>query len=121
MTKRIMSVDDSTSVRQLVAMTLTNAGYEVVTAEDGMDAVEKLKSSPVDMVLADLNMPRMDGISLVKHLRDTPAYRFIPIVLLTTESQEEKKAQGKAAGATGWIVKPFQQDQLLAVVKKVLG
>lgn len=121
MAKTIMSVDDSASVRQLVSMTLKNAGYDVVTAVDGQDALNQLQAKPVDMVLADLNMPNLDGIGLTKALRAQPSFRFIPIVLLTTESQAEKKAEGKAAGATGWIVKPFQQDQLLAVVKKVLG
>ncbi|WP_142849924.1 response regulator [Telmatospirillum sp. J64-1] len=121
MPKTIMSVDDSASVRQLVAMTLRNAGYEVMTAIDGLDALIQLKARPVDMVVADLNMPNMDGITLVRELRAQPAFRFVPIVLLTTESQAEKKTEGKAAGATGWIVKPFQQEQLLAVVRKVLG
>lgn len=121
MPKTIMSVDDSPSMRQLVSMTLEGAGYTVATAVDGRDALTKLKAAPADMVIADLNMPNMDGIELVRQLRALPSYRFTPIVLLTTESQEEKKQQGRDAGATGWIVKPFQQEKLLAVVKKVLG
>ena len=121
MSKRIMTVDDSASIRQVVSFTLKEAAYEVVEAVDGKDALSKLNSSPVHMVLTDLNMPNMDGIELIRALRANPAYKFIPIVMLTTESQAEKKQQGKAAGATGWIVKPFQQAQLLGVVKKVLG
>lgn len=121
MPKTIMSVDDSPSIRQLVTMTLEGAGYAVATAVDGKDALTKLQVAPADMVIADLNMPNMDGIELVRQLRKLPTYRFTPIVLLTTESQEEKKQQGREAGATGWIVKPFQQEKLLAVVKKVLG
>lgn len=121
MPKKIMSVDDSASVRQMVAFTLESAGFQVATAVDGKDALDKLRSAPADMVIADLNMPNMNGIELTRALRALPQYRGIPIILLTTESQAEKKQEGKAAGATGWIVKPFQQDQLLAVVKKVLG
>ncbi|MHC1744219.1 MAG: response regulator [Syntrophobacteraceae bacterium] len=121
MSKLIMTVDDSTSVRQMVGFTLREAGYEVVEAVDGKDALTKLNGSSVHMVLTDLNMPNMDGIQLIRSLRATPACKFIPIVMLTTESQAEKKQEGKAAGATGWIVKPFKPEQLLAVVKKVLG
>jgi two-component system chemotaxis response regulator CheY len=121
MSKTIMTVDDSTSVRQMVAFTLKNAAYEVVEAKDGKDALAKSKNAGVHMVLTDLNMPNMDGIELIKQLRADPAYRFVPIIMLTTESQDSKKQEGKSAGATGWIVKPFKPDQLLAVVKKVLG
>lgn len=121
MAKKIMSVDDSASVRQMVSFTLESAGYQVATAVDGQDALGKLSASTVDMVIADLNMPNMNGIDLTRALRALPQYRGVPIILLTTESQESKKAEGKAAGATGWIVKPFQQEQLLAVVRKVLG
>lgn len=120
--KTIMTVDDSASVRQMVAFTLRqDGGYDVVEASDGEDALSKLGASPVQMVITDLNMPRLDGIGLIKALRANPTYRFVPIVMLTTESQAERKLEGKAAGATGWIVKPFRPDQLLAVVKKVLG
>jgi two-component system chemotaxis response regulator CheY len=119
MTKTIMVVDDSTSMRQMVNFTLAAAGYQVVEATDGVDALAKISAQKVDLFLTDLNMPNLDGIQLTRQLRAVPAYRFTPIVLLTTESHQEKKIEGKAAGATGWIVKPFQVEQLLAVVKKV--
>ena len=121
MPKVIMTADDSASVRQMVSFTLKQNGYEVIEAVDGKDALNKLAASKIDMLITDLNMPNLDGIGLIRALRATPACRFIPMVLLTTESQAEKKLEGKAAGATGWIVKPFRPDQLLAVVKKVLG
>ncbi len=121
MSKTIMTVDDSASVRQMVSFTLKQAGFQVIEAVDGKDALAKLNGAVVHMLLADLNMPNMDGIELVRRVRANASSRFIPIVLLTTESQAEKKQEGKAAGATGWIVKPFKPDQLLAVVKKVLG
>ena len=119
--KRIMTVDDSASVRQMVSFTLKDAGYDVVEACDGNDAIAKLNSVPVNMVITDLNMPNLDGIGLITKLRAIPSFRFVPIIMLTTESQDTKKREGKTAGATGWIVKPFKSDQLLAVVKKVLG
>jgi two-component system chemotaxis response regulator CheY len=119
--KVIMTVDDSASVRQMVSFTLRDAGYEVVEAVDGQDALAKKNGRPMNMVITDLNMPNLNGIGLIRALRSDPAYRFIPIVMLTTESQAETKQEGKAAGATGWIVKPFKPEQLLAVVKKVLG
>jgi two-component system, chemotaxis family, chemotaxis protein CheY len=121
MNKTIMTVDDSASIRQAVTLTLTQAGYDVVQASDGKDAVMKLSGSPVKLVLTDLNMPNMDGIGLIKWIRSQPSYRFVPVIMLTTESQESKKQEGKAAGATGWIIKPFKPEQLVAVVKKVLG
>lgn len=121
MNKTIMTVDDSASVRQMVAFTLKEAGYGVVEACDGKDALSKLTGRNVHMVLTDLNMPQLDGIGLIRAVRENPEHKFIPIVMLTTESQNEKKQEGKQAGATGWIVKPFNPDQLLAVVKKVLG
>jgi two-component system chemotaxis response regulator CheY len=120
MAKVIMTADDSASVRQMVSFTLKQAGYNVVEAIDGKDAITKIKASPVDMLVTDLNMPNLDGIELIKQVRAIPACKFIPIIMLTTESQEGKKNDGKAAGATGWIVKPFKPEQLLAVVKKVL-
>jgi two-component system chemotaxis response regulator CheY len=120
MNKTIMTVDDSTSIRQLVSLTVKQAGYQVTEATDGKDALLKLNGANVHMVIADLNMPNMDGIELIRRLRADPACKFIPIVMLTTESQSEKKQEGKSAGATGWIVKPFKPEQLLAVVKKVL-
>ncbi len=121
MSKLIMTVDDSASVRQMVGFTLREAGYEVVEAADGRDALAKLGARAVQMVITDLNMPNLDGIGVIKALRDDPSHRFVPIIMLTTESQAEKKQEGKAAGATGWIVKPFKPEQLLAVVRKVLG
>jgi two-component system chemotaxis response regulator CheY len=121
MSKLILTADDSTSVRQMVAFTLKGAGYSIVEAVDGKDALTKAKSGAINMVLTDLNMPNMNGIELIKALRAEPNYKFIPIVMLTTESQGDRKQEGKAAGATGWIVKPFKPEQLLAVVKKVLG
>ena len=121
MAKTIITVDDSASVRQMVSFTLKGAGYTVIEASDGKDALAKLTGNKADMVITDLNMPNMNGIELIKALRANPSYKFVPIVLLTTESQDTKKQEGKAAGATGWIVKPFKPEQLLSVVKKVLG
>ena len=120
MSKVIMTVDDSNSIRQMVGFTLKRAGFEVVEAVDGNDAISQLNTTTIDMMITDLNMPNMDGIELIKEVRTKPQYKFIPIVMLTTESQEDKKQAGKAAGATGWIVKPFKPDQLLSVIKKVL-
>jgi len=121
MGKKIMTADDSASIRQMVSFTLRESGYEVVEACDGKDALEKLGKQKVDMLITDLNMPNLDGIGLIKGARALAACKFIPIIMLTTESQDSKKQEGKAAGATGWIVKPFKPEQLLAVVKKVLG
>jgi len=121
MSKVIMTADDSASIRQMVSFTLKQAGYQVIEAVDGKDALAKLNGTSVHMLLTDLNMPNMDGLELIRNVRANPAYKFIPIVMLTTESQVEKKQEGKMAGATGWIVKPFKPEQLLAVVKKVLG
>jgi len=121
MSKRIMTVDDSASVRQMVAFTLRGAGYDVVEAADGKDALSKLSGGPVHMIVTDLNMPNLDGIGLIRQVRANPSHKFVPIIMLTTESQETKKMEGKSAGATGWIVKPFKPEQLLNVVKKVLG
>ncbi|WP_187972687.1 response regulator [Aquibium microcysteis] len=121
MSKTILTIDDSSSVRQMVSLTLASAGYAVVEAVDGSDGYDKATSAPVDAILTDLNMPGMNGLEFVRKYRTHPASRGIPIVFLTTESDESFKQQAKAAGATGWIVKPFRQDQLLAVVKKVAG
>lgn len=118
---KILAVDDSASMRQMVSFTLQGAGYEVVEACDGQDAFNKAKQGGVDLVLSDVNMPVMDGIALIKNLRTLPDYKFTPILMLTTESASDKKSEGKAAGATGWIVKPFNPDQLLNTIKKVLG
>jgi len=117
----IMTVDDSASVRQMVTFTLQQEGYEVTEAVDGVDALTKLDGSGVNMVITDLNMPNMDGIELIRQVRSKPEFKFMPIIMLTTESQPAKKQEGKEAGATGWIVKPFKPEQLLGVVKKVLG
>ncbi|MFC7455081.1 response regulator [Insolitispirillum peregrinum] len=121
MSKVVLSVDDSASMRQMVSFALEGAGYTVRTAVDGQDALDVLAKGPVDLILTDLNMPRMDGLTLIKQVRTLPSCRFVPIIFLTTESEDSKKAEAKASGATGWIVKPFQQDQLLAVVKRFLG
>ena len=118
---KILAVDDSASMRQMVSFTLQGAGYEVVEACDGQEALNKAKQNQVDLVLSDVNMPVMDGIALIKQLRTLPSYKFTPILMLTTESAADKKSEGKAAGATGWIVKPFNPDQLLNTIKKVLG
>jgi two-component system chemotaxis response regulator CheY len=121
MNKTIMTVDDSSSVRQMVSFTLKSAGYAVIEAVDGVDAMAKLRNGKVNMVITDLNMPNMDGIELTRAIRQDAAHKFVPIILLTTESQDGKKQEGRAAGATGWIVKPFKPEQLLSVVKKVSG
>ena len=117
----ILAVDDSASMRQMVAFTLKGAGFDVVEASDGVDALGKAKTQKFDLVISDVNMPNMDGISLIKELRTLPSFKFTPMLMLTTESTTDKKQEGKAAGATGWIVKPFNPEQLLATVNKVLG
>src|SRR5436309_13264102 len=117
----ILAVDDSASMRQMVTFTLQGAGYEVVEAQDGEQALGIAQSTKVNLVLTDVNMPKMDGIALTGALRALPHNKCTPILLLTTESAPEKKQAGKAAGATGWIVKPCNPDQLLATIKKVLG
>ncbi len=121
MSKVILTVDDSASVRQMVSFTIKNAGYDVIEAVDGEEALQKIEGKSIDRAITDLNMPNMDGIELIKRIRAHADHKFVPIIMLTTESQAEKKQQGKAAGATGWIVKPFKPDQLIAVIKKVLG
>jgi len=118
----IMVVDNSESVRELIAFSLENAGYHVVKASDGLDAVNKIKSRiDLDMLITDLNMPNMNGIELSRQVRVNPQHRFIPIIVITTESDELKKKEAKTAGASGWLKKPFKPQQILAVVKKVLG
>ena len=121
MAKIILAVDDSTSIRQMVAFTLKSAGYTVIEAVDGQDGLDKIKAQTVDLVLTDQNMPRMDGLTLIKTLRSQPQYTATPILMLTTESSDEMKVQGKAVGATGWIVKPFDPHKLLEVIKRVIG
>lgn len=115
-----MAADDSASMRQMVSFTLKQEGYEVIEAVDGSDALSKLNTKPIDMLITDLNMPNVDGFELIKQVRANPKCKFIPIIMLTTESQGDKKQKGKSLGATGWIVKPFKPEQLVAVVKKVL-
>lgn len=117
----VMAVDDSATMRQLVSFILKGAGYDVVEAADGMEALGLAKKNAFHLLITDVNMPRLDGIALVKELRNMPEYRCTPMLMLTTDSASGRKMQGKAVGATGWIVKPFDPDQLLATVKKVLG
>lgn len=116
----ILAVDDSASMRQMVRFTLEGAGYKVVQAADGVEALALAKSNTADLVLTDVNMPRMDGLSLVRELRALDNYKFVPMLVLTTESGNDTKQRGKEAGATGWIVKPFNPDQLLATIARVL-
>ena len=118
MTKRALTVDDSKTMRDMVSFTLKNAGFDVIDAEDGQDALNKL-NGPVDVIITDLNMPNMNGFELIRSLRAKPEYRAVPILMLTTESDDGKKTEGKAAGATGWIVKPFNPEKLVQVVNKV--
>lgn len=117
----VLAVDDSASMRQMVSFTLKGAGYDVVEAKDGVEALSLAKKGKFNLVITDVNMPNMDGISLIKELRALPDYKFIPMLMLTTESGMDKKSEGKSAGATGWIVKPFNPDQLLATIKRVIG
>jgi two-component system chemotaxis response regulator CheY len=117
----ILAVDDSPSIRKMVSFTLKSAGYEVIEASDGEEGLKKAKQTKVNLVLTDQNMPKMDGLTLIKSLRALPQYTTVPIIMLTTESSAEMKAQGKAAGATGWMVKPFDPQRLIEVMKKVLG
>ncbi len=119
---RILTVDDSPSMRQMVGATLESAGHEVLTAIDGEDALRIVRrGSVLDLVITDVNMPNRDGISLVRELRSLPEYKGVPLLILTTEASTERKLAGKQAGATGWIVKPFDPESLLATVAKVLG
>lgn len=117
----ILCVDDSASIRQMITFALQSAGYQAETAVDGADALTKLTGQPLSLIITDLNMPNLDGISMIRQIRQRPAYAGVPIVMLTTESDETKKQEGKSAGATGWLVKPFDQARLLAVVSKLAG
>ncbi|TAM11497.1 MAG: response regulator [Nevskiaceae bacterium] len=117
----ILTVDDSASMRQMVAYTLRESGFQVAEAADGVEALETAQKQAFNLVLADVNMPRMDGIALIRELRALPAYKFTPLLMLTTESSMDRKMEGKAAGATGWIVKPFDPAQLIATINRVLG
>jgi two-component system chemotaxis response regulator CheY len=121
MAKSILAVDDSGSLRQMVVFSLRAAGYQVTEAVDGQDGLDKAKSQIYDLVLTDQNMPRMDGLTLIRSLRRTAAYQKVPILMLTTESGDEMKSRGRAAGATGWLVKPFDPQKLTEVVRKVIG
>jgi two-component system, chemotaxis family, chemotaxis protein CheY len=118
MGKTILIVDDSASMRQLVTFALKSAGYDVIAAVHGKDALEKLKTATAGLVITDLNMPEMDGIELIRNVRSNATLKFTPVVMLTTESQEAKKQEGKQAGASGWLVKPFKPEELLDIVKK---
>lgn len=120
MAKTIMIVDDSASLRQVVGISLRNAGYDVLEGCDGKDALSKLKGQKVHLMISDVNMPNMDGISFVKAVKQNPAYKFTPIVMLTTETADSKKAEGQAAGAKAWVTKPFKPEQLLGVVQKLV-
>jgi len=120
MTRTFLIVDDSASMRHLVSFAIKDAGHTVLLAENGKDALEKFSHTHVDMVITDLNMPEIDGITLIRELRSRQEYKFTPIIMLTTESQEAKKQEGKAAGASGWIVKPFSPSQLMDVIRKFL-
>jgi two-component system, chemotaxis family, chemotaxis protein CheY len=119
MSKTVMIVDDSGSFRTVVKLALQKAGYETVEAADGKDAVSKLDGRKLNLIVCDVNMPNMDGLSFVRHLKTTGSYKFTPVIMLTTESQEAKKAEGKAAGARAWITKPFQPSQLVDAVNKL--
>ncbi len=121
MAKSILAIDDSASIRQMVGFTLKSSGYEVTEAVDGMDGLEKAKGKTFNLILTDQNMPRMDGLTLIKNLRALPQYKTVPILMLTTESSDTMKQQGRTAGATGWLVKPFDPQKLIEVVKKVIG
>jgi two-component system chemotaxis response regulator CheY len=121
MSKTILTIDDSASIRQMVAMTLSAAGLKVIEAGNGAEGYDKATSQTVHAVITDLNMPVMNGLEFLRKFRQSPAGKGVPVILLTTESDEELKRQAREAGATGWIVKPFKQEQLLAVVKKVVG
>src|ERR1700691_6166861 len=118
--RQILTVDDSASVRQMVTFTLRKVGYEVVEAVDGQDGLGKVGAAKFDLIITDLNMPNLDGIGMITAVRKLPGYTFVPILMLTTESQAEKKDAGRKAGATGWIVKPFNADQLIATLQKLV-
>lgn len=119
MAKTIMVVDDSASIRMVVGIALRGAGYEVIEAKDGKDAITKLTGQKIHLIISDVNMPNMDGISFVKAVKQMPNYRFTPIIMLTTESDESKKREGQAAGAKAWVVKPFKPEQMIGAVQKL--
>jgi two-component system chemotaxis response regulator CheY len=119
MAKTIMIVDDSASIRTVVGIALRGEGYAVIEAKDGQDAINKLTGQKVNLIISDVNMPIMDGITFVKHVKQMAAYKFTPIIMLTTESDESKKREGQAAGARAWVVKPFKPEQMLAAVQRL--
>ena len=122
--KKVMTVDDSASIRMMVQFTLKDLGYEILMASNGKEALEKLtniKMQKIDLLITDFNMPELNGVGLVKKVRELPEYRFIPIIMLTTEFQPEKKFEGRSAGVSSWLVKPFKPEQLVTVVKRMLG
>lgn len=121
MPKTVLTVDDSPSIRRMIAMTLSQAGYRVIEATDGREGLEKATSEPVDAIITDQNMPVLDGLGMIRALRAHPVGRGVPVIVLSTDSQETLKEQARAAGALGWMVKPFTQEKLLAVIQKVLG
>jgi len=120
MSKTILVVDDSSSMRQVVSMALKSSGYDVIEACDGKDALTKLAGQRVHLVISDVNMPNMDGITFVKEMKKNPAYKFVPVIMLTTEGSEEKKKAAQEAGAKAWVVKPFQPQQMLTAVSRIL-
>jgi len=120
MAKTIMIIDDSATLRQVVAVTLKKAGYDVIEASDGKDALNKLTGQKVNLIICDVNMPNMDGITFLKEIKNKPNYKFTPVIMLTTESQEAKKQEGRAAGAKAWVVKPFKPEQMLAAIEKLI-
>lgn len=120
MSKTVLVVDDSAAIRQVVSITLSGAGYEVITANDGSDALSKLTGQRVHLIISDVNMPVMDGLTFVRKLKERPEYKFTPVIMLTTESADDKKQEGRAAGAKAWMVKPFQPAQMLAAVSKLV-
>jgi two-component system chemotaxis response regulator CheY len=121
MTAKILTVDDSASIRLTTRVTLSNAGYDVTEAVDGVDGIGKLNAGQFDLVITDLNMPNMDGLTMIRELRKIPAHMGVPVIFLTTESDGELRQQAKAAGATGWLTKPFDPENLVKIAKKVLG
>ncbi|MGD7034014.1 response regulator [Methylotuvimicrobium buryatense] len=120
MSKTVMIVDDSASIRQVVSIALKGAGYQVIEACDGQDGLAKVSGQRVHLIISDVNMPKMDGISFVKELKKIPETKFIPVIMLTTESMQAKKQEGQAAGARAWVVKPFQPEQMIAAVSKLI-
>lgn len=120
MAKTILIVDDSTTLRQVVSIALKGAGYDVIEGSDGKDALSKLTGQKVHLIISDVNMPNMDGITFVSEVKKLPAYKFTPVIMLTTEAGEDKKAAGQAAGAKAWVIKPFKPEQMLNAVSKLI-